>query len=652
MELADYYKVETASTPSMSLDGRRVAFVRSYIVEAENRHNTEIWIRPSDGSQPALRLTNPAFSATAPVWSPDGKLLAFHSNRKGSGDVWFLRMDGLGGEAFQIPGVAGAPAFSPDNRWIAFTKKAAIEKKPPAATAFEQTMDDRFKGRIYDWMNFRFDGRGFLPDPRDPAASPASELYIVPRDGGSPQQLTTLNVDVQSPVWSADSSRLAFAADSHQRDEYSYERPDLWIVDLNGQLRRLTDDGYEYDSPAWAPDGRSLVARRRQSLNQVIASRQNHGAAVDLYRVQIADGSMRNLTADWDLIPDSPHWTGNGEFVYFGGAVGGDTQLFRLAAGGGRVEQLTKGDRSLAGFTFSQGFDTMAYSATDASHPAQIYAAKVTGGGEVKLSSLNGWISTVDLAKVEKVHYQSPDGTPIEAYLSLPASAKQDYPLIVSIHGGPHGAYGSAFNFQFQWMAANGFAVLAPNPRGSTGYGEKFLWGSWGGWGKLDTPDVMAGVDYVLGHYPVDRNKLAVTGYSYGGYLTNWIVTQTKRFAVAISGAGVVNWISDYGTADIPRSKESEFYGTPWQPESRDLLRGASPITYAGNIETPMLFVNGESDMRVPIEEAEQLYTALKKRSIPAKFIRYPGNYHGNWPPWDMVHSYYQEMAWFKQYLH
>ena len=651
LELADYYKLETARAPAMSPDGRHVAFVHWHTIEAENRDASEIWLSPADGSQPAVRLTNPAFNATAPTWSPDGKLLAFLSNRKGSGDVWFLHMDGQGGEAFQIEGVAGTPVFSPDNRWIAFTKRDAPAKKPTPATPFEQTMEERFKGRMYDWMNFRYDGRGYLPDPRDAGASPAAELYIVPREGGSARELTKLGFDVQTPTWSADSSRLAFAADSHQRDEYSYERPDLWMVDLSGKVERLTDDGFEYDSPVWSPDGRSLVARRRQSLNQVIAAHQNHGAAVDLYRIQVHDGSMRNLTGDWDLIPDAAHWTADGEFVYFGGAVGGDTQLFRMAADGGRVEQMTKGDRSLGGFSFSSAGDTVAYAVTDAAHPTEVYAAKANGANETKLSSLNAWLADVELGKVEKIRYPSADGTPVEAYLTLPVSAQTGYPLILSIHGGPHGAYGSGFNFQFQFMAANGYAVIAPNPRGSTGYGEKFLWGSWGAWGILDTPDVLAGVDYVLAHYSTDPKKLAVTGYSYGGYLTNWIVGHTKRFAVAISGAGVVNWISDYGTADIPRSKETEFYGAPWDPDSRKRMQESSPITYAGNIETPMLFFDGEADLRVPIEEAEQLYTALKKRRIPAKFIRYPGNYHGGWPPWDTVHSYYYEMAWLQQYL-
>jgi dipeptidyl aminopeptidase/acylaminoacyl peptidase len=214
--------------------------------------------------------------------------------------------------------------------------------------------------------------------------------------------------------------------------------------------------------------------------------------------------------------------------------------------------------------------------------------------------------------------HQPKDGTRIEGWIMLPRTGKAPHPLILSIHG----AYGSAFDYESQWLAANGYAVLYTNPRGSTGYGERFLWAAWGGWGKLDYEDVMAGVDYVLDHYPLDRHRLSVTGYSYGGFLTDWIITQTTRFAAAVTGAGISNWLSDYGTADIPRTKESEFHGAPWEPRSNELMRSLSPITYAANVRTPTLFVHGEADRRVPIEEAEQLYTALEKRRVAARFIR------------------------------
>ena len=212
-------------------------------------------------------------------------------------------------------------------------------------------------------------------------------------------------------------------------------------------------------------------------------------------------------------------------------------------------------------------------------------------------------------------------------------------------------ALGSEFDFEVQWLS-NAYAVLYTNPRGSTGYGEKFLWATWNGWGKLDYQDVMAGVDYAIAHYPVDSNRLGVTGYSYGGFLTNWVITQTTRFKAAVVGAGISNWLSDYGTADIPRTKESEFSGTPWNQEAGERLRALSPITYAGNVKTPTLFVHGEADMRVPdrrrranVHRAEESSTSRQSSFATLE------TYHGGWPPWDMVHRYYQEMGWFQEHL-
>jgi len=655
LDLEDYYGIETASAPAISPDGRRVVFVRTNIIEAENRRHTELWISPSDGSAPAVRLTSAGSNASAPRWSPDGKLLAFRSDRKAEGPedgIWFFHMDATpnDGDAFQIPGVGGMPIFSPDNRWIAFTRKTPLPPDPPAESPFEKQLDQRFKGKIYDWMSVRFDQRGYLADPRDPHATPPAELYVVAREGGAAKQLTHLNVDVTAAAWRPDSGALALIADSHQRDEYSYERADLWIVDLDGQIRRLTDDGYEYESPAWSPDGKNLAFLRSQGLNLILEAHQKYGAAVDIYRMPAAGGPMKNLTPDFDLIPDAPEWSL--DTIYFRSEVGGDGHLFRMAATGSTPLKVTKGERAISAFSFSQRFDRIAYAAQDPTHPSEVFSSGIDGSGEKRLSRFNDkFLSEVDLSPAERIHFPSQDGTPIEGWIVKPSHPKSSpYPLILDVHGGPHMAFGSEFDFEIQWLS-NAYAVLYTNPRGSTGYGEKFLWATWNGWGKLDYQDVMAGVDYAVAHYPVDPKRLGVTGYSYGGFLTNWIITQTTRFKAAVVGAGISNWLSDYGTADIPRTKESEFSGAPWDPEAGERLRALSPITFAGNVKTPTLFVHGESDMRVPIEEGEQMYTALKKQHVEAKFIRYPGNYHGGWPPWDEVHRYYQATGWWQEHL-
>ena len=440
---------------------------------------------------------------------------------------------------------------------------------------------------------------------------------------------------------------------SFERDEHVYERADIFTVDLDGQLKRVTDDGFDHAAPIWAADG-SIVALREQSLNQILTAKQAFGSPVDLYRFPAGGGAPVNLTASWDYIPGTPRIAPEGRVLQFTAGVAGSTHLFRVPLTGGAVEQVTRGTRRLAGASIAWDAQRVAYVAGDSTHPAEVFVASLDGSGERRLSSFNdALLASIRTRPAEPVRFTSKDGAPVEGWVILPeaADASNRVPLILAIHGGPHSAYGNDFSVQFQLWAAQGYAVFYANPRGSTEYGEKHLWATWGGWGGPDYEDVMAGVDHVVARYPVDAKRLGVTGYSYGGFLTNWVITQTPRFVAAVVGAGISNWVSDYGTADIPRTKESEFGGTPWEAKGAEALLKWSPVMHAGNVATPTLFVHGEADLRVPIEQGEQMYTALRKQKVPAKFIRYPDSYHGGWTPWNTVHRYRQELLWWQTYL-
>ena len=310
----------------------------------------------------------------------------------------------------------------------------------------------------------------------------------MPREGGTPRQLTHLGVDVEGVAWRPDASGLVITANAHQRDEYGYERADLWLVPLEGEAKRLTDDGYHHEAPAFSPDGRALVFRRELGLSKVIEAKQDRGAATDVYRMELESGALRNLTAEWDLIPGDPTWSADGRTVQFAAEVGGETHLFRVAAAGGRVEQVTSGARRLSGFSLSADGTRMAYAATDATHPSEVFAARADGGDERRLSAFSdALLRDVELRPAERLVYTSRDGTTLEGWVLLPRgyeSGAGPWPLILAIHGGPHGAYGAEWSFPFQLAAARGYAVLYTNPRGSTGYGEDFLWATWGGgWG-------------------------------------------------------------------------------------------------------------------------------------------------------------------------
>jgi dipeptidyl aminopeptidase/acylaminoacyl peptidase len=653
LTIEDYYRVRSVGAPEISPDGRWVAFTVSSPVEETNGNVSEVWVVPSDGSTAARRVSIAGDDATSPSW--EDALLRF---RVGAAT---FRVDPARTDAAPEPAAAvsgGEP--SPDGRRIARVRPIRVaERDPGYATDFERRHEQRFRGVQFDWLNFQRDGAPFpVADPRDPVSNPATEIFLEPVSGGEARQLTALGLQPRDVMWTPDGATLVFTANADFRDERVYGRADLYRVDArSGAVTRLTpDDGLTNRSPRISPDGRRVAFVRSFGTDKVIAEKLNHGGPTDLAIMPVAGGEIRNLTGDWDLQAGAPTWSPDGHWLWFSSQAGGATHLFRVAAAGGPVEQVTMGQRRISGSSFDRAFRRMAFTVGLPDALPEVHVANLDGSAERILTRVHEpFLAEVELGRGETVRFASADGTPIEGFLLYPHGYRPDggpYPLIVSSHGGPHSASGYDFDFKLQYFAANGYFVLETNFRSSTGYGEEFLWATWGDWGTKDGQDVVAGIDYVIANFPVDRKRVGHTGHSYGGFLTNWLIAQyPDRFAAAITGAGITNWVSDYGTADIARTKETEFRGYPWEEEARAIMIRQSPLTYAGRVRTPTLFVHGEVDQRVPYEEAEQMYTALKKRGVPAKMIVYADVPHGIRGHWNNVHRMINELKWWNQWL-
>jgi dipeptidyl aminopeptidase/acylaminoacyl peptidase len=661
LAIEDYYRLRTVGAPQISPDGNWVAFTVSRRIEAINDDSSSVFIVATSRSLPPREVSTPGTHATNPQWQPDGQVTFAASGRRWSVDP---ARTGAPVEVPLVAQAAGGTAVarvlaSPDGRRTAIVRNMPVTiGLPEYASAFEKRHEERFRGHQFDWLDFQRDGQRFpVPDRTDPRVNPPQEIFLDASGEARARQLTRLGLRPTGVEWSPDGATLLFVADSSYREERKYGASQVYIVSTEGAVRRISGDSESSHSGArFSPDGRWVLYTKQLSTDAVIARKLNHGGATDLVLVPASGGAERVLTSAWDLLPSNAFWSADSRFVYFTGGTGGATHLFRVPAAGGPVTQVTQGERRITNVSVNKATTAIAYTVGLIETPPEVYVAAIDGSGERKLSNVHGdFTREIALSRADRLLFPSKDGTPIEGWLTLPHGYRRDggpYPLVVINHGGPHAADGYAFDFKSQYLAANGYLVLKVNFRSSTGYGEKFLWGTWGAWGDRDGEDVMAGIDHVIARYPVAASRVATMGHSYGGFMTNWLITQyPDRFAAAIPGAGIVNWVSDYGTADIARTKETEFFGYPWEAKPREIMIRQSPLTYAGRVKTPTLFIHGEVDQRVPYSEAEQMYVALKKLGVPAKMIQYAGMAHGITGSWNNVHRMLAERAWLDRYL-
>lgn len=666
---------------ALSPDGRRVAIVRGNRDQAKNEYHHAILLLHLDEQGRAVgeprQLTSGVKNDDNPVWAPDSQRLLFTSNRdEGKSQLWLI--DTNGGEPRKLTNMlhnVSNAAWSPDGRWIAFTASAAATDedevltghKPLDKAAQKKYEDDAsIRLRTINKVWYRLDGRGLF-DRRSHLFVMPAPLADEPVDAATIRRLTTGDFDHVQPQWTPDSQEISVLCNRNEDYDRSWVN-DLWAIHREtGEARRLTDGSLEIASYAWSPDGRqALLAGAQHRLKEGTSNTR-------LYLVSRSGGELRVLTAHIDNPasvaafaqvgglpgPYRPQWTQDGKRAYFVVTERGCVNVHCLD-----IEKQTSTpvfvDQHLVFFLALLPKDRglLLLRATEL-HPWEFYLLPLKGtevGSAERLTHMyDHALSKFHWSKPERVEYASVNGDLVDGWLMRPIGAKAGvrYPLMVIVHGGPQSAFGTGMNLLFQYYAGQGFAVFFCNPHGSTSCGEAFLRQVEGDWGGLDYQDIMSGVDACIALGVADPERLVVSGYSYGGYMSMRIIGKTGRFKAAVPMAGVSNLASFVGTSDIGFWMVRQAKGYPWDPERADYYREHSPLTAAPQVTTPTLFIHPENDLRCPIEQTEQFYMALKMiGKVPVEFIRVPSSWHVGVSKPSLALARSEEMLnWFRKYV-
>jgi dipeptidyl aminopeptidase/acylaminoacyl peptidase len=647
----DLFQIREVSDPQLSPDAQSVAYTVKTLLLKEDKSEERIWSVPTSGGD-AIPLTAEGVSSSHPRWSPDGKYLAFLSARnEGKTQVWLLNRSG--GEAQRLTGTpqdVDGFAWSPDStRLVVILRDPSEEELAEAKTKDKEKGDDdkdkkpkTRKPWVIDRLQFKTDEVGYLDRRR-------AHLYILDLATKNLTQITSGDYDDAHPAWSPDSSLIAFASNRAKPDPDRTYNTDIWVVaannsDKGAQLTQVTTNPGDDDVPSWSPDGK-LITYITQ-LDPRFFQYATHHIAVS----PASGGAARVLTQSFDRNATEPRFSPDGSSIYFIADDDGTQILGGVPLNGGQVTRAIAGRFMLFAYSLAKNGD-IAAQIDMPDRPSEVYSQPASGSKLTRLTKTNdAFITQLKLVQPEYIQFKSKDGTAVHGYLYKPLdyTPGKKYPTILRPHGGPVWAYYAEFTHLAQLLAANGYAVLLPNPRGSTGYGENFAKAIFADWGNKDFQDDMAMVDYAIAQGIADPDKLGVGGWSYGGISTDFIIVQTTRFKAAISGAGEANNTSMYGHDQYQRDYETEL-GRPW--ENHALYDKLSPFYKVTNITTPTLFMGGEIDWNVPILGGEQMYQAMKSLGRETELVVYPGEYHEFKAPSHLKDRLERYLSWYAHYV-
>lgn len=665
----DLYAFHWVGSPQISPDGAKVVYTLVQVAANHDDYETALWIAPTSGG-PSRQLTSGPRDSGA-QWAPDGKTLAFLRATEKDGkpqplQVYLLPLEGGEARALtEMPKGASNPVWSPDGHSIAFSSITLPKDFEKKGDAVESDV------RVITRAQYRENGEGYV-DPDRP-----THLWVVdvPRVAAGPQKsraLTTGEFSESDTIWSPDGGKIYFTSDRQKEPYYEPPQGAIYVVNATGgAMRKVTAiDGPVYQISV-SPNGRRLAFVGGIDSGEGVVQRSY--SEPDLFVAETAPGSTpKNLTVQYDFdIAGSvqgdqapprgggvspPVWSADGRNIVVKTSEQGRVNLESVDSETGKVEAVTKGDHTVISYSATPDGSKMAVLLSTPTNIGDVFLVNRASGKMEPVTHVNAELFTrLSLTEPETIWYKSFDGRRIQAWVQRPPDfqAGKKYPLILDIHGGPHSAYGYVFDHEFQWMAAKGYVVLYPNPRGSTSYGQEF--------GNIiqyhypgdDFKDLMAGVDELIARGWVDPEKLGVTGGSGGGVLTNWAVGHTDRFKAAVSQRSIADWTGFWYTADFSQFTPFWFHGAPWQQEAD--FKERSPITYIERVHTPLMLIEGEADFRTPpADGGEQMFRALKYLKRPVVMVRFPGESHElsrSGKPSHRVERLQHIVAWFDKYL-